>query len=325
LRGIDVDLDVCLSFVGYAADKGDCILVAGPGGEVRFEGSSGELQGVQDVIRGLDGFTPLRSLLKGDGEKLAQQESVLAALDEVGALLDRACAWHWFHELSSNPAAVPMRNDPLAAYDLPRLTASGDPYGDDPGGIGSTSVDVIAAARVSADLPSAAIDPGASTEAATRLAVCSYLLRADGRRPVASGGALYPLHFWVLGSNGDAAMRQVLSIDHDRGGVKKRGEVSVAHLQQMFVPDPGVAMAIDRGAAVIVIAADPRRVTHKYGSRGWRYALMECGAVMHHIMLTATARGEVTRPVGGYFDLPLQQAVCDPALPLLTILVMAQQ
>ena len=320
-----MDRDVCLSFVGYAADKGDCILVAGPGGEVRFEGSPGELQVVQDVIRGLDGFTPLGSLLKSGGEKRAQQESVLAALGEIGALLDRARAWHWFHELSSNPPAAPMRNDPLAAYDLPRLTASGDPYDADPGGIGPTPVDVIAAARASADLPSAAIDPGASTKAATRLAVGSYLLRADGRRPVASGGALYPLHLWVLGSAGDAAMRQVLSINHDRGEVKKHGEISVAHLQQMFVRDPGVAMALDRGAAVIVIAADPRRITHKYGSRGWRYALMECGAVMHHIMLTATARDEITRPIGGYFDLPLQQAVCDPALPLLTILVMARQ
>ena len=89
--------------------------MSGAGGEVRFEGSPGELQGVQDVIRGLDGFTPLGSLLKSDGEKRAQQESVLAALGEVGALLDRARAWHWFHELSSNPPAVPMRNDPLAA------------------------------------------------------------------------------------------------------------------------------------------------------------------------------------------------------------------
>ena len=115
---------------------------------------------------------------------------------------------------------------------------------------------------------------------------CRRLLPAAGRRerPVASGGALYPLHFWVLGSDGDAAMRQVLSIDHDRGEVKKHGEISVAHLQQMFVPDPGVAMAIDRGAAVIVIAADPRRITYKYGSRGWRYALMECGSghASHH-------------------------------------------
>jgi nitroreductase len=218
-----------------------------------------------------------------------------------------------------------MRNDPLAAYDLPRLTASGDQHCDDLEAIGSTPIDVIAAARASADLSSAAINPGGSTKAATRLAVCSYLLRADGRRPVASGGALYPLHFWVLGSEGDAAMRQILAIDHDRGEVKKRGEISLEHLQRMFVPDSGVAMALDRGAAVIVIAADPRRITHKYGSRGWRYALMECGAVMHHIMLAATARDETTRPIGGYFDLLLQQAVCDPALPLLTILVMARQ
>ena len=118
----------------------------------------------------------------------------------------------------------------------------------------------------------------------------------------------------VLGPDGDARSGG-LSIDHD-GEVVEQGEIGVAHLQQMFVPDPGVAMAFDRGAAVIVIAADPRRITHKYGSRGWRYALMECGAVMHHIMLTAAARDEITRPIGSYFDLPLQQAVCDPAAAL---------
>jgi nitroreductase len=107
--------------------------------------------------------------------------------------------------------------------------------------------------------------------------------------------------------------------------VRKRGEISLEDLRQMFVSDPDVATALDRGAAVIVIAADPSRIIHKYGNRGWRYALIECGAVMHHIMLAATSHKEAVRPIGGYFDLLLQQAVCDQALPLLTFLVMVGQ
>jgi hypothetical protein len=314
-----------LYFIGHIAVKEDHILVVGPAGEVRIEGSSAELHAVQNLIDRLDGCVQLGSLMPGDTKAQRQQEAVLAALNKVGALLDYADAWCWYHELSSNPPIAPPRLDPMTAYSLPRLDVHGTPLSRELGRLDQTSVDVLACDRRSADLRSAAATPAASFRSAMRLAVNSYLPRRDGRRPVASGGALYPLHFWVVGSDKAAAPRQILGVDHDHGTTRSCGEIGLSELQELFVPDPDVTTALARGAAVIIIAADPRRITRKYGNRGWRFALMECGAVMHHVMLAATARKEAVRPIGGYFDRLVQRAICDPALPLLTILVMAEQ
>jgi hypothetical protein len=178
-----------LSLVGYLVVKEDHILIIGPAGEVRIDGSFDELRMVQDFIRRMDGFTPLSSLISGDGQEKEQQEALLTALSRVGALLDRAEAWRWFHELSSNPPVVPTVDDPMAAYSLPRLAVSGIPYSADLDCLDQTSVDILASHRESADLRSLAVTPDASLNSAVRLATNAYLPRRDGRRPVASDGA----------------------------------------------------------------------------------------------------------------------------------------
>ena len=50
-------------FVGTMSDKGDHILVVGLRGEVRIEGDPDELRSAQRLIRRLDGFTSLESLV----------------------------------------------------------------------------------------------------------------------------------------------------------------------------------------------------------------------------------------------------------------------
>jgi hypothetical protein len=317
--------DAHLTFMGHIAAGEGHLLITGPTGEVRIEGEPGELLAVRDLLRQLTGLVPLGSLIGESGELHAEQEAVLDALERTGSLLDRGRAWYWFHELSANPPAVPVPHDPMTAYSMPRLAVSGNQYAEGPDTCNQAPVDVLASNRQSADLWRAAVAPGASLNSAIWLATSAYVLRPDGRRPVASGGALYPLHFWVIGGGDLAAPRRVLGIDHDHGVVRDGGELSLDDLQQLFVPDPEVAAVLERGAAVIVIAADPRRVTHKYGNRGWRFAMIECGAVMHHIMLAAASRKTSVRPIGGYFDLPVQRVVCDPALPLLVLLVMAER
>jgi len=324
-QAIEVDLSAYLTFLGHIADNEDHLLVVGPAGEVRIEGNRAELRAVRNLILGLDGFTALGSLIDDDSEVQTQHEDVLDALSKVGALLDQARGWHWYHEVSSNPPPVPLGHDPMGAYSLPRLAVTGNPCSTELDRLGGTEVDALACARRSADLCSATMTPHASLRSAIRLAANVYIRQPDGRRPVAAAGALYPLHFWIVGSSDLGTPRQILAIDHDQRTMTKSGEIGLKDLQDLFVPDPDVAGALDRGAAVIVVAADPSRVTQKYGNRGWRYTLMECGAVMHHITLSATSRKEKTRPIGGYFDALLQRAICDPALPLLTIFVMAEQ
>ena len=316
-----MDRSAFLTFVGHVTDDGEHMLVTGLNGEVRLRGTPDELQAVRDLLRAMDGYAAAGSLVGGGATMQSQQEALLTALEDVGAVLNRGRAWSWFHAISSNPSTVPICRDPMTAYDLPRLALGGDAVNVVQAPAAPSQLDELAHQRRSVDLYSAALTPAASLRSAIRLATDAYMPRPDGSRPAASGGALYPLHFWVVGSDDVAVPKRILGIDHDHCHVKQCGEIGLADLQKMFVPDHGVAAALDRGAAVIVIAADPRRVTHKYGNRGWRYALMECGAVMHHIMLAATSRKEAIRPIGGYYDAALGKAVCDPALPLLTIFV----
>jgi hypothetical protein len=311
-------------FAGRAVDNGDYIVVTGPTGELRIEGIPEELRAIQDLLRAMDGQTSMNSLLNSSGMAPADQAALLRAAGDIGAILDWGRAWHWFHKMSSNPPSVQSADDPMTAYDMPRLALNEDSpvIGDacpDP-----AWVDGLACERRSADLESTAVAPAASLRSAIRLAVNAYLPGVDGHRPAASGGALYPLHFWVIGAADATAPRDILGIDHDHGRIRQCGHISLAELRSMFVPDHALTSALDRGAAVIVIAADPRRVTRKYGNRGWRWALMECGAVMHHMTLAATSRKEAIRPIGSYYDVPLTEAVCGPALPLLTIVVAVQ-
>jgi nitroreductase len=301
------------------------ISIKGPGGEIRIEGSPSELLAVQDLIRSLN-EGPMSILpAEGDAQVRLQMDSVLEALDKVGALLSFESAWRWFHKISSNPPVDLLMIDPEAAYALPRLHVAGVPYSGNLGFAEEMPLDRLARERQSAKLDEAIVSPSASFRSAVRLAFASYRLQPDGRRAVASGGALYPLHFWIVGSNQIAAQREILSIDHDAEAMVNCGNIELDELQSVFVYDPGVMVALERGAAVIIIAADPSRVTMKYGNRGWRFALMECGAVMHHILLSAAARKEGIRPIGGYFDRRMERTICHPALPLIAILVMANQ
>lgn len=316
-----LDRETFLTFVGHLSDEDDCLVITGRTGRVALLGTAEELRDVRAFLRAMDGFAPLSELPKGSEPFLSQRKALLSALNNIGAILDLARGWSWFHDLSSNPPTVPMIHDPMAAYDMPRMAiVDGDHeikevYSE------LTIVDELAGTRHSAELQFVAAAPYASLRSAIRLALNAYTPKSNGHRPAASGGALYPLHFWVVGSENLTSTRDVLGIDHDRDHVKYTGKIELKELRQLFVPDPAVETALDRGAAIIVIAADPRRITHKYGNRGWRYAFIECGAVMHHIMLAAASRGEAVRPIAGYYDAALRSAVSHPALPLLTILV----
>jgi nitroreductase len=102
---------------------------------------------------------------------------------------------------------------------------------------------------------------------------------------------------------------------------RRGASASLSDLSACFVPDPNIVAAVESGAAVIVICVDPVRMTMKYGNRGWRYCLMEVGALMHQMCLGATEIGVLCRPVGGYYDSALTELLVEDVLPLLTLVI----
>ena len=123
----------------------------------------------------------------------------------------------------------------------------------------------------------------------------------ENKRAAPSGGALYPLDLYVLiGENGVEKMEgggyRYLPKEHSLLPIAKgdrRREIAVASLSQMWMA---------RAPVIMIITAEYRRITGKYGERGIRYALIEVGHVGQNLFLQAEALGLGAGIVGAFSD-----------------------
>jgi len=123
----------------------------------------------------------------------------------------------------------------------------------------------------------------------------------QGKRTAASAGALYPLDIYVVvGEEGVEGLgsgvyhyvphRHALVIVNP-GDVRK--EVATASLWQTWMAEAPV---------MVVIAAEYRRTTAKYGERGVRYVHMEAGHAGQNVFLESVAMGLGAGIVGAFHD-----------------------
>jgi SagB-type dehydrogenase family enzyme len=141
-----------------------------------------------------------------------------------------------------------------------------------------------------------------------RLSQLSTLLRgsygvtgADGPQPfraVPSGGALYPLELYLAAQRVESLEPALYHFDPLRAALERirpLGDDELAGLtpyDELLVPSAAVAM----------ITAVFWRSRFKYGSRAYRFALLEAGHLAQNFLLAATALELTTCPVGGFFD-----------------------
>ena len=141
-----------------------------------------------------------------------------------------------------------------------------------------------------------------------RLAQLSTLLRASYGvtgglgpqrfRAVPSGGALYPLELYVAAQRVDELEPGLYHFDPFRvvlERIRPLGSdalVGLTPFDELLVPS----------AAVTMISAVFWRSRFKYGSRAYRFALLEAGHVAQNFLLAATAHGLAACPVGGFYD-----------------------
>lgn len=290
-------------------------------GVVIFEDDDVALSDLRQLLGRFNGFTILEDIQSSEYVAASLLSQILEALDRVSALIDLPHAWRFFHDISSNPPVVEALMSIDEAYRLPRWVPDGQCFGALPREL-ATPTQRLAQQRTSFDfsiLPP--MSPSKSFEAALSLAADTYRVRPDGRRPIASGGAMWPLTFSVVGHGGMSLRACVL--DHDRGNTWDVGDIDIAQWRQIFIQDPAVDTAISQGAATVIIGAHPTREIGKYGNRGWRNILMEAGAANHHISLLATERQVLTRPIAGFFDRELRSILRQSFVPLLVVLVLA--
>lgn len=121
------------------------------------------------------------------------------------------------------------------------------------------------------------------------------------KRTAPSAGALYPMDIYaVLGP--DSVIRMEAGVYHFEPGDRSlspisqrdtRGAVARACLSQMWMA---------KAPLHLVITAEYRRITGKYGNRGVRYAMIESGHIAQNIFLQAEALGLKAGIVGAYHD-----------------------
>jgi len=119
------------------------------------------------------------------------------------------------------------------------------------------------------------------------------------KRAAPSAGALYPLEIYLVVKKVEKLETGVYHYNPANHSVDLllRGnyQTSLARacLGQMFIADAPIS---------IVITAQYKRTTGKYGERGIRYVHIEVGHVGQNICLQATALGLGTVPVGAFRD-----------------------
>jgi SagB-type dehydrogenase family enzyme len=123
----------------------------------------------------------------------------------------------------------------------------------------------------------------------------------EGKRAAPSGGALYPLDIYlIVGEKGvegmEAGVYRYLPEEHSISLVSKgdrRKETALASLRQIWMA---------KAPVMLIITAEYKRITGKYGERGIRYALIEAGHVSQNLFLQGEALGLGVGIVGAFYD-----------------------
>jgi SagB-type dehydrogenase family enzyme len=129
-----------------------------------------------------------------------------------------------------------------------------------------------------------------------------------GLRTSPSAGATYPLDLYlVVGERGmtdlPAGVYHYFIAEHALAPVAAgdlRAAVARASLHQTWMTEPPV---------MVVITAEYRRCTARYGQRGIRYTHMEAGNVSQNVFLAAEALGLGAGIVGAFDDQALAQVL----------------
>jgi hypothetical protein len=279
------------------------------------------------LLARLDGRSSLTQLSHHSDLSATDIRTVLDALVDAELLINAQAWWEAFHHASHNPRypGPPVRGE---ASTIPRWRPPDTSRATrlDPTRLELPARDPEQPPSSRRSFPREAllsVDPCASETLALQLAHNSYLMVDGCRRPTASAGGLEPVHLLTIGAQAAGGDRRVLVTNDDGSTCYELGRLTSEELLDTLVPDDVILSVVRDGAAIILVCADPTRVVHKYGDRGWRYALMEAGAVSHHIALLASDASGLCRPVGGFLDRALA-AYAFGLVPLLAMIVVVE-
>ena len=125
----------------------------------------------------------------------------------------------------------------------------------------------------------------------------------EGRHTVPSAGGLYVLHpvIWSMRTDG---LRPGLYSGYDGGPFPLA--TPLPDVDKVFLARH---VEYDQLAAIVILFGAVSIACEKYGSRGYRYLLLEAGHVAQNICLACSSLGLGSVPIGGFDDLALNRLV----------------
>lgn len=119
------------------------------------------------------------------------------------------------------------------------------------------------------------------------------------KRTYASGGGLYPVEVYPIVLNVEGLEARVTHYNQRNHSLNLLKEVKKDHVMSVL---NDIDERLSGANVVFIITSVMERTTIKYGSRGYRFALLEAGEVAQNLSLCAVTEGCGTLPWGGYYD-----------------------
>ncbi len=121
----------------------------------------------------------------------------------------------------------------------------------------------------------------------------------SAQRVYPSAGGLYPLELYVIPLDVPELKPSVYHWDVLEEALEELWPVGALDLARVL---PGLQPVEDRPAAIVAMSAIFARVEWKYGERGYRFCLVESGALGQTMQLVCVDAGIASRWLGGFVD-----------------------
>lgn len=124
------------------------------------------------------------------------------------------------------------------------------------------------------------------------------------RRPYPSAGALYPIDIYVIINHVADIKKGIYKYNSLQNSlifikeIEDFEKISYIFLNQSFTKENKFSFAC-------LFIEDSFRIEAKYGDRGYRYALIECGHIAENVYLTSREKGLKAVAVGGFIDMEI--------------------
>ncbi len=128
--------------------------------------------------------------------------------------------------------------------------------------------------------------------------------KQKGGRTAPSAGAIYPLEIFIACGNVNGISPGVY---HYKPGSHLLQFVIAGDLRSALSNAAHLQASLNRGAAVIIIAAEYSRTTKKYSEKGTRYVNMEAGHAAQNICLQAISLNIGTVTMGSFNESKVKQ------------------